>query len=130
MKRNDLFFVKIWRNQFSKISTLIHPTSNQDPTDANEFKDINLSLIQRINHASVYEGDNTDGCENPANVEIKCSICGSTNLIKIPNHDKAMLFLGDVEENLEPVKIRSRRGKDRSNKLMAMWWCLDCKRLC
>jgi hypothetical protein len=127
VKRNDIFIVKIWRNKFGKISTLVHHISNQDPTHAHDLKDINLSSPPKISRTSIQKGDKNSGSENLAAAEIKCSACGSTNLIKISDHSKAMLFLENMEENLEPGKIRSRRGKD---KLITMWWCLDCKRLC
>ena len=130
MKRNNMLIVNFWRNEFSKIKTIIHHTAKQELADSNDFKYTNRVLFQKISHSSVHEGDKNSGCKNPSNAEIKCSICGSTNLIKISDHSKAMLFLGNMEENLEPGIIRSRRGKDRINKLMTMWWCLECKRLC
>ena len=130
MKRNDIFIVKIWRNKLGKISTLVHHISNQDPTHAHDLKDINLSSPPKISRTSIQEDDKNSSCENPANAEIKCSACGSTNLIKISDHSKAMLFLGNISDNPEPEKIRSGHGVAKSNKFSTMWWCLDCKRLC
>ena len=130
MKRNNMLIVNFWRNEFSKIKTIIHHTAKQELADSKDSQDINRLLSQKISHASVHEGGNPNDCENHVNQEIKCVACGSTNLIKISDHSKAMLFLGSMEENLKPGKIPSRFGKDRSNKLMTMWWCLDCKRLC
>jgi len=130
VKRNNMLIVNFWRDEFSKIKTIIHHTAKQELADSKDSQDINWLLSQKISHASVLEDGNPNDCENHVHQEIKCAACGSTNLIKISDQSKAMLFLGSMEENLEPVKVRSRRGKNRSNKLMTMWWCLDCKRLC
>jgi hypothetical protein len=122
--------LKIWRNDFSKISTLIRHTSKQDPTDANDFRDMHRFLSHQTNHDYARETDDNSGCENQVNQEIKCAACGSTNLIKISDYSKAILFLGDISDNPEREKIRTSNRMAKGNKFPMMWWCLHCKRLC
>jgi hypothetical protein len=130
VKRNDIFIVKIWRNEFNKINTRLHHTARQAPAHPNDFKDINRFLSQKVSHASVHEGDNTNECENHLNQEIKCAACGSTNLIKISDYSKAILFLGNISDDPEREKIRTSNRMAKGNKFPTMWWCLHCKRLC
>jgi len=78
-----MFIFKIWRNEFSKISTLIRHTSNQHPTDVNAFRDMHWFLSRQTNRDYARETDNIVGCELQVNQEIKCGACGSTVLIAI-----------------------------------------------
>ena len=88
----------MWRNEFSKINFLFHHISNQRLIDSNDFKYINPFLSHKINPFCTRETNNNRSCENHGNQEIKCGACCSTNLIKISDYNKAILFLGNVKK--------------------------------
>jgi hypothetical protein len=125
-----MFMPKIWRNEISKIVTRLRQNPGQASADSNDFKYTNRVLSNKINPVYTREIDNNIGCENYVNQEIKCATCGSTNLIKISDYRKAKLFLGNINDNPKPEKIRSGHGMAKCNKFSTMWWCLNCKRLC
>jgi hypothetical protein len=124
-----MFMPKIWRNEISKIVTRLRQNPGQASADSNDFKYTNRVLSNKINLVYMREIDNNIGCENHLNQEIKCAACGSTNLIKISDYSKAIIFLGNVEESFQSGKINPRTCVEKRNKLTVIWWCLDCRRV-
>lgn len=85
--------------------------------------------LEKISDLFANTAEHIPDRETPVSTEPKCSTCGSTNLIKITDYSKAILFLGNNGDTLEPNKIGSRHVSGKRNKLTTMWWCLDCRRV-
>jgi hypothetical protein len=85
--------------------------------------------LEKISDLFADTAEHIPDCEDLVNTEPKCTTCGSTNLIKISDYSKAMLFLRNSGDTLEPNKIDSHVSGKR-NKFTTLWWCLNCKRLC
>jgi hypothetical protein len=87
--------------------------------DAFKFKEINVVFTDT--------SKNTRDREITMKAEHKCATCGSTNLIRITDYSKAILFLGYTVDNSEPDKKRSLHRGGKDDYFDKKWCCLDCK---